>query len=243
MSFSITANNIKTTYTMTIEEGTYTNQQMATELTNKMNSAVSDSYSGFTVAYNEIDSKLYFGNNADNFQIEGLADPMASKNIFPSYSNSGLLSYLGFNGRSVNSNSSVEAPRFFYSNVNGGNWLPFVPPPATYYTLIPPNKTNLSGNPYFFIELNGFNCIDEMIPYTNSEYTRENNVTNGTLNAAFAKLPKNILQYVKANYKGQKIKEAAIITNNKGLVKYETEIKGFDLIFDAAGEFMKAEKD
>jgi len=208
MSFSIiAANNGKTPYSITIEEGTYTNQQMATELTNKMNSAVSGTYSGFTVVYNEIDSKLYFGNNTDDFQIEGLADPTATKNVFPSYSNSGLLSYLGFNGRSVKSVSSKNAPRFFYSNINGGNWLPTpapapipdpapVPPtivvPPTYYTLTPPNKTNLSGNPYFFIELNGFNCIDEMIPYTNSEYTRENNVTNGTLNAAFAKLPKNI---------------------------------------------------
>ncbi len=56
-------------------------------------------------------------------------------------------------------------------------------------------------------------------------------------------LPKNILEYVSANYKGKKIKEAAMITDDKGAVIYETEINGFDLLFDAAGEFIKAEKD
>ncbi len=56
-------------------------------------------------------------------------------------------------------------------------------------------------------------------------------------------LPKNILEYVNAKYKGKKIKEAAMITDDKGAVKYETEINGFDLLFDAAGKFIKAEKD
>ena len=56
-------------------------------------------------------------------------------------------------------------------------------------------------------------------------------------------LPKNILEYVNAKYKGKKIKEAAMITDDKGAVIYETEINGFDLLFDAAGEFIKAEKD
>jgi len=52
-------------------------------------------------------------------------------------------------------------------------------------------------------------------------------------------LPDGILSHVKANYKGQKIKEAAKITDSNGVVMYEAEIKGKDLIFDANGIFIK----
>ena len=52
-------------------------------------------------------------------------------------------------------------------------------------------------------------------------------------------LPKGVLEYVKANYKGQKVKEAAKITDAKGTVIYEAEIKGMDILFDSIGKFIK----
>jgi len=56
-------------------------------------------------------------------------------------------------------------------------------------------------------------------------------------------LPSNVKDYVSKNYSGQKIKEAAKITDAKGIVTYEAEIKGEDLIFDSNGNFIKEEKD
>jgi len=56
-------------------------------------------------------------------------------------------------------------------------------------------------------------------------------------------LPIGVLEYVKANYKGQKVKEAAKITDAKGNVTYEAEIKGMDLLFDANGKFIKEVKE
>jgi hypothetical protein len=56
-------------------------------------------------------------------------------------------------------------------------------------------------------------------------------------------LPASISDYVKAHYKGQKIKEASKITDAAGVVTYEAEIKGMDLIFDSTGGFLKEEKD
>lgn len=56
-------------------------------------------------------------------------------------------------------------------------------------------------------------------------------------------LPKGVLEYVKANYKGQNVKEAAKITDAKGTVTYEAEIKGMDLLFDNSGKFIKQIKD
>ncbi|MBZ4192434.1 PepSY-like domain-containing protein [Niabella beijingensis] len=52
-----------------------------------------------------------------------------------------------------------------------------------------------------------------------------------------------IKDYVAKNYPGQKIKEAAKITDAKGAVTYEAEVKGKDLIFDEAGKFIKEQKD
>lgn len=49
--------------------------------------------------------------------------------------------------------------------------------------------------------------------------------------------------YITKNYPGKKIKEAAKITDAKGIVTYEAEVNGSDLIFDHSGKFLKAVKD
>ncbi|UWX61788.1 PepSY-like domain-containing protein [Chryseobacterium oranimense] len=49
--------------------------------------------------------------------------------------------------------------------------------------------------------------------------------------------------YVAKNYPHQKIKGAAKITDDKGVVTYEAEINNKDLIFDNKGKFIKEIKD
>ena len=58
-----------------------------------------------------------------------------------------------------------------------------------------------------------------------------------------SELPKQVKEYVIKNYKGQTIKEAAKITNDKGQVFYEAEIKGIDLLFENNGKFIKEIKE
>ncbi|UPT71012.1 MAG: PepSY-like domain-containing protein [Flavobacterium sp. JAD_PAG50586_2] len=53
-----------------------------------------------------------------------------------------------------------------------------------------------------------------------------------------AQLPKSILNYIGKNYKDQKVKEAAKIISEKGIVTYEAEIKGKDLLFDENGKLL-----
>ena len=55
-------------------------------------------------------------------------------------------------------------------------------------------------------------------------------------------LPAGVLEYVMKNYKEDEVKEASKITDGKGTVTYEAEVKGLDLIFDAKGTFIKSEK-
>ena len=54
-------------------------------------------------------------------------------------------------------------------------------------------------------------------------------------------LPAAAKDYIAKNYKGAKIKEAAKITDARGTVTYEAEIKDKDLIFDSTGKFIKEE--
>lgn len=54
-------------------------------------------------------------------------------------------------------------------------------------------------------------------------------------------MPAGVAQYVQAHEHGAKIKEAGLVTDAKGMVTYEAEIKGKDLIFDKAGKFIKVD--
>lgn len=58
-----------------------------------------------------------------------------------------------------------------------------------------------------------------------------------------ADLPAAVVSYVKAHYPKDSIKEAAKITLPDGTVNYEAEVNKKDLIFDAAGKFIRSEKD
>jgi len=55
-------------------------------------------------------------------------------------------------------------------------------------------------------------------------------------------LPKAILDYMKKNYQ-EAIEEAAKVTKPNGEVFYEAELKGTDIVFNADGNFLKAERE
>ena len=56
-------------------------------------------------------------------------------------------------------------------------------------------------------------------------------------------LPEAVVSYVKSNYKGATIKEAAVLSNTESKKMYEAEVKGKDLLFDENGKFIKEEAD
>lgn len=71
----------------------------------------------------------------------------------------------------------------------------------------------------------------------------QGNILETEVEIAVSELPKKASDYVIEHYKGQVLKEAARITDAKGTVTYEAEIKGKDLIFDATGAFLKESKE
>lgn len=70
-------------------------------------------------------------------------------------------------------------------------------------------------------------------------FDAQGNLLESEIEIELNQLPKGVLEYVKANYKGQKVNEAAKITDAKGKVTYEVEIKGMDILFDSYGKFIK----
>ena len=54
-------------------------------------------------------------------------------------------------------------------------------------------------------------------------------------------LPAGVTKYVQTHYKGAKIIEADKLTDAKGTLMYEAEIKGKGLVFDEKGNFLKIE--
>ncbi len=53
------------------------------------------------------------------------------------------------------------------------------------------------------------------------------------------KLPVGVSAYVKQHYSGAKIIEAGKVTDAKGIITYEAEVKGKELVFDEKGNFLK----
>jgi len=67
----------------------------------------------------------------------------------------------------------------------------------------------------------------------------QGNLIETEIEIAVNQLPNGVIDYIKTNYQGQKVKEAAKITEVKGIITYEAEIKGMDLIFESNGKFVK----
>lgn len=60
---------------------------------------------------------------------------------------------------------------------------------------------------------------------------------------AISSFPAQSKAFILKKYPNQKIKETSKITDSKGVVTYEAEVNGKDLIFDTKGNFLKETKD
>jgi hypothetical protein len=148
--FNALYNNIDN-YTIIIEDGYYTADQMVTELTNKFNQAVTDvllsssylsagdktaletagGYSEFVIVYNQVSRKIWFGNKSSGFVLTNtnIARYEEDKfictaaNIVPDFSNWGLPGYLGFTRCNQASVQMVNKSdaRFYYGDVKSGD--------------------------------------------------------------------------------------------------------------------------
>jgi len=164
-------------------------------------------YQQFTIVYNNVGQKIWFGNRSSGFILTNstsLQVDFATTNLrncingnqsLPDYSNWGLPSNLGFvrcDQPSI-ATSNINTVRFYYGDLfpgDGGYWLipdPNLPNSQVHYTKAI-YKINLMGNADFYMEISGYNCIDETSPFNLSNFTQQTNQTNSIVNGSFAKI-------------------------------------------------------
>lgn len=205
--------NVDNPYTITIQEGSYTQSEMAFELQNLMNQAVTDylidagisgaNYDRFTVYYDSVGQVLYFGNTFDDFifkfQEQIIYDISCTSiivdkqpEVFNHYSNWGLPSFLGFDKQVYNTQVTSSNITFQYNNYT---WLvpdtTILPPsqtPHAYY-IKAPCTTSIYGDSAIYMELEKYNTMAELNPYSEKTNNMYNNDYNGRVNSAFAKIP------------------------------------------------------
>jgi hypothetical protein len=136
--------NIDNEYIFDIEPGFYNPTQMATELTNKFNEAVTNrikqyltdtspdllatftTYDRFVVVYNQVQQNIWFGNTADGFTLlnevtfvrsQGFSSLQCTQNVgnlLPDFSNWGLPSNLGLTRENISAESKPDFSPRFY---------------------------------------------------------------------------------------------------------------------------------
>ena len=206
----------KMNYVVTKRISDYFVEKGWTDALNQLNE--NGGYTRFIVVYNTVSQKIWFGNSADEFttinELSTVINEFSSnlcygdsKNV-PDNSMWGLPGYIGLPRQNLGStnasnlmniNNVVQTyngavvPRFYYGNVTPGDngfWL--VPNSdlsgSTVNWIECPNKINLMGDAYMYLEIDGLNCIDETQPYNESKFNATTNKTNGIVNSSFAKL-------------------------------------------------------
>jgi hypothetical protein len=162
-------------------------------------------YKEFVIVYNQVQQKIWFGNRSSTFsltqnqaiKLKDLADELCiTKGQLPDDSNIGLPTYVGLDLCALNSTPTKDPyiARFYYGDVlttgDDGYWL--TPNPLLIGSEISftpaPFKLNNLGPSHFYLEIAGFNSMDETSPFNVSNFTISTNETNGKVNSAFAKI-------------------------------------------------------
>jgi hypothetical protein len=210
------AQNVDTPYTITIQEGTYTPDEMANELQNNMNLVVTDylksksvptvPYDRFVVIYDSVGQRFMFGNTYDEFTFEfnkkiiydvscNMTQIDRYFDVWQQYTNWGLPSFLGFNKKNYNSTQTTASLYINYTKPPT-EWLKpdssLAPAPNQKifaYSLTAPLISSIDGDNVIYMEMDKFNSMDELNPYSDKTNNMYNNDYNGVVNAAFAKIP------------------------------------------------------
>lgn len=173
-------------------------------------------YLRFIIIYSAIKQKLWFGNRADKFKIiteTGTIDTLTAQSkcvnrrtVVPDSSVYGLPYYLGLPRCNIEATNeptretvssteiinNITIPRFYYGDVTPGDngyWLlPLDLSGCNVYWIQCPNKINIMGQAFLYLEIEGLDCIDETQPFNFSEFTSTTNQTNSKVKSSFAKV-------------------------------------------------------
>ncbi len=208
--YSALASNVNNYYTLEIQSGFYNSTQLAFELENKLNEAINDylktvgtfpEYTKFKVYYNEVSGILYFGNTEDSFtfncsvRINYDIKQCEQPDMFERYTQWGLPWNLGFEKKDYEATPLLVSAgdkdiTVSYTSKSSSEyvWLAAGTSLPSYYIKAPLILKN-SIDSAIYMEIDKYNYMDELEPYSQSTSSTFNNDYGGKVNAAFIKIP------------------------------------------------------
>lgn len=177
-------------YTINISPGTYTGEQLANEIKNKMNLAASTN--SFICKYHDIQNKFWFGNPNNSFTLL-----FSNKEIYDCNTNQkmmfnekqfwGLGSYLGYEKKDYASSTipSDKQYAFTYQTSNASKWLS---DNGRYINVDNVGTAKINGENVLYLEIEKYNTMNELTPFAMNTSSSYNNSYNGKVNTAFTKI-------------------------------------------------------
>lgn len=143
----------------------------------------------------------YYSENALNVannrhgDVSSCTSTCKNTSTHTNYINWGLPTYMGFSGNETIKTYTDTLPTFYYYNkdTEPNMYNPFQHATTTgfatspIYILTPCNQLNIKRDVYYYMEIDGINMVDELLPHKNNAYTVTNGNTNGIINSFFAK--------------------------------------------------------
>ena len=203
-----------TKFIINITSGDYDAAELANEIQNRMNVAVTEllpptiEYTFFKVIWNSISTKFWFVNTMHSFAfnndsllyltntlIGDIFNPCCNEKLYSSFSYYGLPAYLGFkqiDTQSVVCQNKSELSLMQYS-------YPGLPELSFNQNttgniinvnfIIPTYSYTLIRNPEIFLDVQSFNCVDATKPFNDNKFTQTTNQGNGNMNSFLGKIP------------------------------------------------------
>jgi hypothetical protein len=111
--------------------------------------------------------------------------------VWGHYTKWGLPFYLGYEKKNYIAEQIDDANGFGF-DYESFNWLqPVAPATLTYVVKDPPCNLDIFGEEAIYMEVNKYNSLDELEPYSKNTMGLFNNDYAGKVNSAFAKIPIN----------------------------------------------------
>lgn len=180
------------TYTINISPGTYTGEQLANEIKNKMNLATSTS--GFICKYHKIQNKFWFGNHGSSFTLlfsnkETYDCNNNQKMMFNEKQFWGLGSYLGYKKKDYQSSTiSTDKQYAFTYDTTTTSATKWLTNNGQYINVDNVGTAKIKGENVLYLEIEKYNTMNELSPFAMNTSSSYNNSYNGKVNTAFAKI-------------------------------------------------------
>jgi len=188
-NFSVGGEN----YTVEIQEGYYTPDQLTIEITNKMNRVTGGTDASFNVFYDQVGQKFWFGHTDLSFNLNFCQQITYNFNnceqpiVWNNHSKWGLPYYLGFQKICYSSLTDLSGISFDYACPNNTTLTNSV---DIIHYIAAPLSFLLTGETCMYLEVDKYNSYDELYPYNEStRQNYDNNAYSGKVNSAFAKIP------------------------------------------------------